>query len=140
MSPGTAVTVPPITATASSSSVLRRQVMNTCAPSATSRAAVARPIPRVPPPVTTAALPSSLGIFDLRIIVHRSVPKSTVADSAPIGAEAVGCRGGQGAGGPAARVRRRSGLAEGHGGLLGAGLRGGEPGRPDRGHGDLPQE
>src|SRR5262249_24832165 len=58
-SPCTPVTCLPICVTASSSSICRRPVMKTCAPSAPSRRAAARPMPLFPR-VMTATLPSSL--------------------------------------------------------------------------------
>src|ERR1700736_4939670 len=57
-SPRTPTAFPPTFFTAASSSSWRRPVMNTNAPSAAKRWAVASPIPLLPP-VTTAVLPSS---------------------------------------------------------------------------------
>jgi hypothetical protein len=60
MSPITAVAAEaPMASTAASSSVLRRPVMNTCAPSAASRTALARPIPVLPPVTTRSCLKQS---------------------------------------------------------------------------------
>src|SRR5882757_9606972 len=56
------VTLLPISFSAASSSAGRRPVINTCAPSATNRFAVARPMPLFPP-VTTATLPSSFPLI-----------------------------------------------------------------------------
>src|SRR6266545_4023716 len=55
---GRTVTCCPLSFAAASSSRCRRPVMKTCAPSATNRCAVARPMPLVPP-VMTATLPAN---------------------------------------------------------------------------------
>ena len=62
MSARTPLTRPPIVLTAASSSSWRRPVMNTDAPSAAKRLAVARPMPLVPP-VTTTTLFSNLPVI-----------------------------------------------------------------------------
>src|SRR5258708_6227005 len=51
----------------------RRPVMTTCAPSATKRMAVARPIPLLPP-VTTATLPSSTFVMVVLILLRVVAP------------------------------------------------------------------
>src|SRR5277367_1748661 len=56
-SPATATALGPICATASASASSRRPVMNTWAPSAAKRRAVASPMPLLPP-VITATLPA----------------------------------------------------------------------------------
>src|ERR1700683_5146012 len=56
------VTLLPISFAAASSSAGRRPGMNTYAPSATNRFAVARPMPLLPP-VTSAILPSSFPLI-----------------------------------------------------------------------------
>ena len=62
MSARTPLTRPPIVLTAASSSSWRRPVMNTDAPSAAKRLAVAKPMPLVPP-VTTTTLFSNLPVI-----------------------------------------------------------------------------
>src|SRR5271167_3596532 len=60
-SPGTAIAFGPICATAATNASSRRPVMNTWAPSATKRWAVASPMPLLPP-VMTATLPAKAGM------------------------------------------------------------------------------
>src|SRR6202034_2313376 len=66
------VTFFPISFTAASSSAWRRPVMKTYAPSATNRRAVARPMPLLPP-VTTATLPSNLGMRVTSFLAARRI-------------------------------------------------------------------
>src|SRR6202521_5838542 len=80
MSARTPLARAPIALTAASSSCWRRPVMNTDAPSAAKRLAVARPMPLVPPGTTTTLfsnLPVIFSLLDLGGEVARRVREKT---------------------------------------------------------------
>ena len=140
-SPWTAVTLLPTRAAASSSSFWRRPVMKTCAPSATKRCAVTRPMPLLPP-VMRAIFPSSLLevvliIFCIVRYIYKRWSSGVKRIIVPRGmkAEKSACSLGR-----PRSVRRRHGARPGLAGVLAQGLRGGFIVGPDGGHGDQSAE